>query len=159
MATSPRHWPVPDALAYLAGSGGVWHVERDVSDHLARQEGRFTGETRFTAREDGPGLTQHESGRFTWLGRTGPAERTLQFLPGEQAGTVDVRFGDGRPFHDLDLRHGHHLAGHPCAADHYRGEFEVLGPHRWRTVWRVSGPAKDLRLVTEYLRRTDRFPG
>ncbi|MGW1720972.1 hypothetical protein ACWCRB_47905, partial [Streptomyces sp. NPDC002156] len=29
-----------------------------------------------------------------------PAERTLRFLPGTAPGTADVRFADGRPFHD-----------------------------------------------------------
>jgi hypothetical protein len=81
-----------------------------------------------------------------------PAERTLRFLPGAAPGTVDVRFADGRPFHDLDLASGRHIAHHPCAADRYRGEFTVRDADHWRTVWRVGGPAKDLVIVTDYTR-------
>ncbi|MFE6485752.1 DUF6314 family protein [Streptomyces sp. NPDC057757] len=99
-----------------------------------------------------PGLLHHESGTFVWQGTPRPAERTLWFLPGQGAGTADVRFSDGRPFHDLDLTSGRFVADHPCSADLYRGEFTALDAHRWRTVWRVAGPAKDLVLTTDYTR-------
>ncbi|MFE9767374.1 DUF6314 family protein [Streptomyces sp. NPDC005808] len=98
------------------------------------------------------GLRHHESGTFLWQGTSRPAERTLWFLPGRGPGTADVRFSDGRPFHDLDLTSGRYVADHPCSADLYRGEFTVLDEHRWRTVWRVAGPAKDLVLTTDYTR-------
>ncbi|MFD9908316.1 DUF6314 family protein [Streptomyces sp. NPDC059063] len=148
---------VPDALAYLAGT---WRVERSVRDFAADgdgpAEGRFSGTTRFTPLSEGAvpgaGLLHQESGTFTWQGVARPAERTLRFLPGEPASTVVVRFADGRFFHGLDLRTGRHTADHPCAADLYRGDFEVAAEDRWRTRWRVRGPAKDLLLTTEYLR-------
>ncbi|GGO51354.1 DUF6314 family protein [Streptomyces lasiicapitis] len=163
---------VPDALAYLAGD---WRVERTVRDFAgaagAPAEGVFTGTTRFTpldgaepadaaqtdatqtdAAQADAGLLHHESGTFTWHGVARPAERTLRFLPGALPGTVCVHFADGRFFHDLDLRSGRHTADHPCAADLYRGEFEVYDEARWRTRWRVAGPAKDLLLTTDYTR-------
>ncbi|GGM00498.1 hypothetical protein GCM10010129_50010 [Streptomyces fumigatiscleroticus] len=141
-------WPVPDTLAYLAGR---WRVERTVRDLAGGDEGVFTGSTLFSAVQDG-GLLHVESGGFTWRGVTRPAGRTLRFLPGGAPGTADVRFADGRPFHDLDLSTGRHVADHPCAADLYRGEFTVLDADHWRTVWRVGGPAKDLVLTTAYTR-------
>jgi hypothetical protein len=140
--------PVPDVLTYLAGR---WRVRRRVRDHAAGDEGRFEGSTVFSPL-DGGGLLHHESGTFTWRGVPRPAERTLRFLPGGARGTADVRFADGRPFHDLDLTSGRHIAEHPCAADLYRGEFTVLDENHWRTVWRVGGPAKDLTLLTDYMR-------
>ncbi|MEU3618571.1 DUF6314 family protein [Streptomyces sp. NPDC006872] len=140
--------PVPDVLAYLAGS---WRVTRSVRDRASGDEGRFDGVTVFGAL-NGPGLLHEESGTFVWLGVARPAERTLRFLPGPTPGTADVRFADGRPFHDLDLRTGRHIADHPCSADLYRGEFTVRDADRWRTVWRVAGPAKDLLLTTDYAR-------
>ncbi|MFG2326324.1 DUF6314 family protein [Streptomyces sp. NPDC048568] len=143
-------WPVPDVLAYLAGR---WHTERTVRDLTNGAEGRFEGTTAFDALPEG-GLLSRESGAFTWQGVTRPAERTLRYAPGSSPGTADVRFADGRPFHGLDLASGRHVADHPCAADLYRGEFTVQGPDRWRTVWRVGGPAKDLLLTTDYLRGT-----
>ncbi|MEU6376398.1 DUF6314 family protein [Streptomyces sp. NPDC046909] len=141
-------WPVPDVLTYLAGS---WRAERSVRDLANGESGKFTGTTAFAPLEDG-GLLHQESGTFTWQGVPRPAERTLRFLPGGSPGTADVRFADGRPFHDLSLTSGHHIADHPCAADLYRGEFLVLDADHWRTVWRVGGPTKDLVLTTDYAR-------
>ncbi|MEU3851417.1 DUF6314 family protein [Streptomyces sp. NPDC029554] len=142
-------WPVPDVLTYLAGR---WRVTRSARDLASGAEGEFTGGTLFEAREGG-GLLHRESGTFVWQGVARPAERTLRFLPGPD-GTADVRFADGRPFHDLDLTSGRYVADHPCAADLYRGEFTALDADHWRTVWRVRGPAKDLVLRTEYARET-----
>jgi hypothetical protein len=141
-------WPVPDVLRYLAGS---WRVERSVRDLASGGEGEFSGTTLFGPL-DGGGLLHRESGTFVWQGVPRPAERTLRFLPGSSPGSADVRFADGRPFHDLDLTTGHHVADHPCSADLYRGEFTVRSADRWRTVWRVRGPAKDLVLTTDYVR-------
>jgi hypothetical protein len=141
-------WPVPDVLAHLAGR---WRVDRIVRDLASGDEGWFEGTTVFSPLDEG-GLLHEESGTFTWQGVSRPAERTLRFLPGASPGTADVRFADGRPFHDLDLASGHHIADHPCAADLYRGEFTVRDADHWRTVWRVGGPAKDLVLSTEYER-------
>ena len=144
-------WPVADVLTYLSGS---WRVERAVRDLASDAEGRFTGTTVFGPLEDpeDAGLLHHESGTFVWQGVARPAERTLRFLRGPAAGTALVEFSDGRPFHDLDLSSGRHIADHPCSADLYRGEFTVYTEDRWRTVWRVGGPAKDLVLTTDYAR-------
>lgn len=141
-------WPVPDALAYLAGR---WRVERSVRDLAGGDEGGFEGVTVFGPL-DGGGLLHEESGTFTWQGVVRPATRTLCFLPGTTPGTADVRFADGRPFHELDLTTGRYVAEHPCAADLYRGEFTALDADHWRSVWRVGGPAKDLVLTTDYVR-------
>jgi hypothetical protein len=141
-------WPVTDLLGYLAGS---WRTERTVRDLASGDEGRFSGTTAFGRLESG-GLLSQESGVFVWQDVPRPAERTLRFLPGGTPGAADVRFSDGRPFHQLDLTSGHHVADHPCAADLYRGEFTVLDADHWRTVWRVGGPAKDLVLTTDYTR-------
>ncbi|MFD7938351.1 DUF6314 family protein [Streptomyces sp. NPDC059755] len=148
--------PVPDCLTYLRGS---WRVTRSVRDRASGAEGRFDGFTVFSALDesggeagDVGGLLHRESGTFVWLGVPRPAERTLRFLPGPTPGTADVRFADGRPFHDLDLTTGRHIADHPCSADLYRGEFTVRDADHWRTVWRVAGPAKDLSLTTDYAR-------
>ncbi|MFE9683256.1 DUF6314 family protein [Streptomyces sp. NPDC006285] len=146
--------PVEDVLAYLAGR---WRVRRSVRDLASGDTGTFCGTTVFERLEGdgrGPsdGLLHHESGTFEWRGVARPAERTLRFLPGDGPGRADVRFADGRPFHDLDLTSGRYVADHPCAADLYRGEFTVYSSDRWRTVWRVGGPAKDLLLTTDYTR-------
>ncbi|GHH92370.1 hypothetical protein GCM10017779_28270 [Streptomyces capillispiralis] len=140
-------WPVSDALDYLSGR---WRARRTVRDLASGERGHFAGTVVFGPLEGG-GLLQRESGQFTWRGVTRPAERTLRFLPGPD-GTVDVRFADGRPFHDLDLGTGRYVADHPCSADLYRGEFTVRDADHWQAVWRVRGPAKDLELTTGYAR-------
>ncbi|MGV4987168.1 DUF6314 family protein [Streptomyces sp. NRAIS4] len=143
-----RYWPVPDVLEHLAGR---WRVQRTVRDLVSGDGGHFSGVTVFTALAAG-GLLHEESGTFTWQGVARPATRTLRFAPGPTPGTADVRFTDGRPFHELDLTSGRYVAEHPCAADLYRGEFTVQDADHWRTVWRVGGPAKDLVLTTDYVR-------
>ncbi|CAM5553354.1 hypothetical protein SALBM135S_04435 [Streptomyces alboniger] len=150
-AAAPLGHPVPDALAHLAGE---WRVTRRVVDLGDGSEGRFAGTTVFSAlpAPDEGGLLHRESGTFTWRGVARPAERTLRFLPGGEPGTVRVEFADGRFFHGLDLRRGRDTVDHPCAEDLYRGEFEVRDTDHWRSRWRVGGPAKDLLLVTEYVR-------
>ncbi|QNP73734.1 hypothetical protein IAG44_32600 [Streptomyces roseirectus] len=153
-------WPVADVLGYLAGE---WEVERGVRDLAGGDAGEFNGTTEFRPLEgDGPleegGLLHLEGGTFRWQGVARPASRTLRFLPGPTPSAADVRFSDGRPFHGLDLSTGHHIAEHPCVADLYRGEFSVLSPSRWRTVWRVRGPSKDLLLTTTYTRRPSTHP-
>ncbi|WP_246204317.1 DUF6314 family protein [Streptomyces tailanensis] len=145
--------PVPDVLTHLSGS---WRVTRSVRDLASGAEGEFTGRAVFSPLNDG-GLLHRESGSFLWQGVRRPAERTLRFLPGLTPGTADVRFTDGRPFHDLDLTDGHWQTHHPCAADLYRGEFEVYDEDHWRTTWRVGGPAKDQLLITDYTRMPEAF--
>ncbi|SOD79651.1 hypothetical protein SAMN06272781_6664 [Streptomyces sp. 1222.2] len=140
--------PVRDALAYLAGSR---RVLRSVRDLTSGAEGEFTGRTVFSPRNDG-GLLHRETGTFVWQSVPRPAERTLCFLPGHVPGTADVRFADGRPFHDRDLTSGRWRTDHPCAADPYGGAFEVHDEDRRRTVWRVGGPAKQQLLVTDLTR-------
>ncbi|MFJ5520240.1 DUF6314 family protein [Streptomyces griseoluteus] len=139
--------PVADTLGFLAGR---WRVTRTVRDLAGAEEGYFTGHTGFSPLDGG--LLHKEAGEFTWQGVTRPATRTLRFMAGAEPGTADVRFADGRPFHDLDLRSGRYVAGHPCAADYYRGEFTVTDADHWRSVWRVGGPRKDLVLTTDYVR-------
>jgi hypothetical protein len=142
-----------------------------VRDLASGAEGRFRGVTVFApppAPDEGPasggpaseepapqGLTQREDGDFVWQGVSRPAGRTLRLLPGARPGTADVRFADGRAFHPLDLSAGRFTATHPCAADLYEGEFTVFDADRWRMVWRVRGPVKDLVLTTDYVRSTD----
>lgn len=126
-------------------------MRRSVRDLASGDAGEFTGTTGFGPL-DGGGLLHRESGTFVWQGVPRPSERTLRFLPGAAPGTANVRFGDGRPFHGLDLTRDRWAADHPCSADLYRGEFTAYDTDRWHTVWRVRGPAKDLLLTTDYTR-------
>ncbi len=72
---------------------------------------------------------------------------------------AEFRFEDGRPFHDLDLRGGAWSVRHRCGDDLYRGRFTLERGSRLRVQWRVTGPTKDLsilsRLEAVYDRRKD----
>jgi hypothetical protein len=66
---------------------------------------------------------------------------------------LDVAYQDGRPFHRVALpRVGEALASHDCAPDRYDGAYTFQGPDRWTLVWRVRGPRKDYRMITEHTR-------
>jgi hypothetical protein len=62
-----------------------------------------------------------------------------------------VDFDDTRPFHLI--RAADHPARHDCAPDLYilRYQFEAL-PRQWQCQCRITGPRKDLDLVTNYYR-------
>lgn len=142
MSAPPHVTPPTDTLGHLAGR---WRVRRTAEDLAAGESGRFEGAAEFTP--DGGGLTHTEHGEFSRRGAHREARRAHSHGPGPD-GTVLVAFPDGRPFHDLDLRTGRWRAVHGCPPDRYEGEFTILGPDRWRAVWRVTGPAKDPLLTT-----------
>ncbi|MYW01750.1 DUF6314 family protein [Streptomyces sp. SID3343] len=138
--------PVPDAAAYLAGH---WSIDRIVVDERTGDRGSFTGTAEFRRVDDE--LLELESGEFVWGGVANPASRTHRLVP-RADGTADVLFGDGKPFHDLDLRTGRWSTRHPCAADLYDGEFTVVSHDEWHLRWRVAGPAKTQLLTSVYRR-------
>lgn len=136
---------VPDPVAYLTGR---WTLDRRITDLSAGQSGTFTGTGEFRPTDDG--LAYAERGELRLGPHVGPAWRAYTY---RRAGDgLRVEFDDGRFFHDLDLRTGVWTVTHPCRADAYAGEFRVLSPDRWTQDWRVTGPAKGLRLVTTFTR-------
>jgi hypothetical protein len=130
---------------YLLGS---WDVERALED-AALGAGCFSGSATFRADVDG--IAWEETGAMR-LGRyAGPARRELRIVPSGNG--WEVRFADGRPFHRLELSARGCRMHHPCGADRYDGELELLGPDEFAIRWQVSGPAKAQRLDGRYLRR------
>ncbi|MEY8037942.1 DUF6314 family protein [Saccharopolyspora cebuensis] len=139
--------PVPDLPQFLTGR---WELRRRITDPAGRLLGTFTGHGCFTAAEAG-WLDYRERGALRLGEHEGPASRHLRYeLTGP--GQARVHFGYGGFFHDLDLRPGRCGAEHPCRADRYRGEFEVVDADRWWQRWTVTGPAKD-HVLTTWLHR------
>jgi len=137
---------IKDLRGFLAGS---WRLTRALDDRRAGQLGRLEGAAVFTA-ADGD-LLYREEGRLTIGGHDGPALQSYRYAfpaPGRAA----VSFADGRFFHDLDLTSGAWACRHDCGEDRYDGDFSVLGADRWRVVWRVTGPRKELILDSTYRR-------
>jgi hypothetical protein len=147
---------VVDLAAFLQGA---WRVERDIVDQSGPSgSGAFTGRATFTPDDAVPGLLRYvEQGTVELGTHRGPAFRHLAYhLDGPRA---QVRFDDGRHFHDLDLRTGVWEVFHPCRADLYHGRFEVDDHHRWHQRWTVTGPRKHHHIVTVLVREPPRPHG
>ncbi|MTV24142.1 hypothetical protein FTX61_01710 [Nitriliruptoraceae bacterium ZYF776] len=144
--------PVDDLRAFLLGS---WTVERTITTLDGHPAGGFTGTASWQPVDGDDARLDHLEVGTAHLGdHVGPAERRLRYrVVGARA---EVRFADGRRFHDLDLADGRDVVAHPCRADAYEGAFEVLDADTWTQVWVVRGPAKAHRLATT-LRRSSRW--
>lgn len=139
-----------DLAAFLRGE---WDVERTVEDEGAGRAGRFAGVAEFADAAAGPAgaIAWREAGRLRLDGYDGPATRELALVPA--GGAWEVRFADGRPFHELDLASGRCAVAHDCGADRYEGEFRVEGPDELVVTWDVTGPGKAQRIESRYRRR------
>gem|GEM_PF-316745 len=154
-----------ETLAYLCGR---WRVDRDLVDHLSGRTGHLTGEAGFLpvpfchVAAPSPGsplparpvavtaLRYAERGQLRFGEHTGPARRSLLYVAGPEL--VEVRFGDGRAFHDLDLSAGGWHAEHRCGDDVYLVSYHVLGDDGYREHWAVTGPGKSYEIRTQMRR-------
>lgn len=134
-------------MATKAGLVGAWAIVRRIEDRRG-PDGRFAGTGVFSP--DGDGLIWRESGVLT-IGAAAPfraAQRHLwRFAAG---GGVTVLFADGRAFHGFDPDAPE--AEHDCPPDLYRVAYAFDPPDRWRATWRVTGPRKNYRMVSDMTR-------
>ena len=79
-----------------------------------------------------------------------PMTATRTYLWSVAPGRLVLRFADGRPFHEFDADTPAPQAEHPCGDDLYRVRYDFRRWPRWRTVWRVIGPRKDLTIVSAF---------
>jgi hypothetical protein len=148
--SAPTHAvPVLDPVAFLLGT---WSIDRDVHDALSGQDGTYEGTATFAP--DGDGLAWTERGTLRLGDHVGRTHRDMVVVPGRgpDAGPWEVLFGDGRPFHPLDLATGACRVDHPCGEDHYAGGIRVERPGLFVVSWRVVGPRKDHTIVSRYSR-------
>lgn len=132
---------------------GEWRLVRLIRDCRAGQSYRLDGAARFSATDpQGQEALYSETGSFEAGGIQLQTERRYHYR-WLANGTAEVRFADGRPFHDLAPQDGLCRVTHLCGADLYRGRYRLLGPDRWRLAWHVTGPRKALVLSAEYRRR------
>ena len=122
------------------GLVGEWRLERRVVDRRLSSYGRVAGS--LVVEPHGDGLVWREQGTLRLQGRSHDVSRTYHLADGW------MHFDDGRPFHPW--RPGVWV-DHLCGEDAYRGLVDVA-PARIRTLWDVTGPAKDQRLVTRLTR-------
>ena len=133
-------------IATEAWFRGRWQMVRIIENVTEGVIGEFWGECAFA--QDGEGLTCRESGVLRFRGQDYRAGRvSLWRFPG--GGRVEVRYEDGRPFHDFAEEHP--VATHLCGEDHYSVAYE-FGADGWLSRWDVKGPAKDYTMSTRYRR-------
>lgn len=136
---------------------GTWSLRRRVADRVTGLVGTVHGSLDVTDSADG--LLWSETGLFVWMlpapgaggwqsPRSALVSRSLHLALTD--GLWWMHFADGRPFHPW--RPGH-VVEHLCAADLYRGGVAIdRRSTRMRTIWDVTGPAKDQRLITRLTR-------
>jgi hypothetical protein len=142
-ALRPR---ITDLRGFLPGR---WRIARIIEDRRLGLTGSFRGRGVFTP--EGMVLRYEEMGELRLGDHRGPAQQSYDFVFRDD-GQAEVRFRDGRFFHDLDLSAGHAEVVHLCGADTYRGQFEAVNDRSWRSYWRVSGPRKDQLIASQYRR-------
>ena len=125
-------------------------MTRRLVDRRQGLVGRMTGTAAITPDGDG-GFTLEETGTLRFGGHIGPATRRYRLIDcaGPRATLTDDQ---GVPLAGFDLTTPRALFVHDCAPDRYAGRVAAAGPDRWRLVWRVTGPRKDLILATRYAR-------
>ena len=89
-----------------------------------------------------------------WPTFTGPASREYVLKPLPQPDALDVFFPDGRPFHRMGFAPGTSQDSHWCDPDTYRVSYTRQGPDAFSYSWDVTGPRKDLLLVSRLARIT-----
>ncbi len=138
---------VPDLAAFLRGR---WDIERHIDDHRRGLAGRFSGIGTYAPHTDG--LEYREAGTLAYGRHAVEAVQRHLYRLASRA-RAEVRFADGRRFHDLDLSRGVWFCRHPCGADLYTGTFRVLGADAWTQIWEVEGPDKRATLAATFRRR------
>jgi hypothetical protein len=123
---------------------GRWRLHRRLVDRRLRRSGSVVGELSVVA--DGADVAWREQGTLSWDGREVSVSRILRLRRVDDG--WHVYFADGRPFHPW--RPGE-VVEHPCRADLYRGLIDATRD-RLRTLWDVTGPGKDQRILTRCIR-------
>jgi hypothetical protein len=123
---------------------GRWRLRRRLVDRHLRLSGLVVGELLLFP--DGAEVGWREEGVLRWNGALTPVLRVLRLRQSDDGWAV--HFADGRPFHPWCPGVA---VEHPCRNDLYRGLIDAT-PHRLRTLWDVTGPDKDQRILTRCLR-------
>ena len=134
----------------LHAFAGEWRVERAIEDVRAGRAGRFEGRAIFTP--DADGLAYLEEGVLTMDGAAGFAATRRYRWRDAGAGTIEVRFDDGRLFHRFYADEPMPGAAHECPPDQYRVGYDFRAWPRWIADWRARGPRKDYRIVSTFTR-------
>jgi hypothetical protein len=133
----------------LADFFATYDVSRVIEDAKTCGQSRFDGQA--VIAPDTQGALYMETGHLILNEQRFQAERS--YLWRANGPRIDVLFDDSRAFHDFDPQQGGQATEHLCGDDMYRGGYDVLDWPRWAVTWNVSGPRKDYRSVTWYVRQ------
>jgi hypothetical protein len=134
-----------DTLSFLLGT---WSIERAIDDRRSGLRGTFVGTATLIALsadsddECTPRARYEEAGELSFGAYKGLARRTLDYVR-RNDGAVALRFGDGRPFVDVDLRDGVWQGVHPCREDRYDMTMIARSRNVVEERWQVRGPETD----------------
>ncbi len=127
---------------------GLWRLERSIEDIRGGRSGELRGTAQFSLAPGG--LAYSEEGMLR-LGDAAPVRATRAYLWRDGgAGTIELRFEDGRMFHRFYADEPQPVAVHECPPDRYRVRYDFGRWPRWRADWRVRGPRKDYAMVSAY---------
>jgi hypothetical protein len=124
---------------------GRWGLSRVIEDARAGLTGRMEGTALW--RPDGVGLRQEESGLLRY-GDAPPMRAERAYLWRAEDDGLEVYFDDGRAFHRLGP--GRLSDRHLCDPDVYDVTYDLSDWPRWGTVWRVTGPRKDMIIRSRF---------
>lgn len=127
----------------LSDFEGVWRVTRDIA-HGDGARARFAGVARWVPVAEG--LHYVERGEMRMPGHA-PMQAERRYLWRED---LSVWFEDGRFFHQVPETGGQ--AEHWCDPDMYRVRYDFADWPAFQATWEVTGPRKDYRMVSRYLR-------
>lgn len=141
-------------LKTLGQFAGNWQVDRVIKDEFNNAEGQLSGLATFTPSE-AEVLLYAEEGELRYGGQ--PAMMaTRRYIwrsaGGDASKKIKVTFEDGRPFHTISLDRLMPDDNHYCDPDFYHVSYDFTEWPKWRSAWRVVGPAKDYRMTTRYTR-------
>jgi len=140
-------------LPELKAFEGRWHLSRVIEDRRAQSQGQFEGSALFAPQAGKLGVLEYfETGEMSYAGQP-PMAASRAYIWTQGPSGIAVLFDDGRPFHVIEDARRAPDAVHHCDPDLYHVCYDFSQwAAGWRAVWRVQGPRKDYRMVSEYRR-------
>ena len=127
---------------------GTWRMARRIEDALSGEVSSLNGTAQFSG--NGSLLDYREEGLLD-IGDGGQLTATQRHVwRAGHGGQVEIAFSDGRPFHHFPLGKVFAEAEHQCPPDTYLATYDFSGWPNWAVAWRVSGPRKSYRMLTNY---------
>ena len=134
----------------LASFEGRWSLTRVVKDEHGGAEGHLSGVAIFT-RDGADHLIYEESGTLSYANQP-PMAATRRYIWVAVEEGIEVLFEDGRAFHVIESGRSMPDANHHCDPDLYHVSYDFSRWPAWSSTWRVVGPRKDYRMVSEFAR-------